>query len=96
MDNQQDTTKTGNTIAETQPTASTSSYHDRKNELHSKIMKVTMTIKEEHPELSKFLDEMPETIPNEKDPEIVLMDLKKYFDSLSDILAKYKVEHSAK
>ncbi len=68
-------------------------YQERKNELHAKIMKVTMTIREQHPELTKYLDEMQDTIPDERNPEVVLMDLKKYHDSLCDILAKYEVEH---
>lgn len=34
-----------------------------------------MTIKNEFPELSKYLEEMPETIPNHSKPEITLLNL---------------------
>lgn len=34
-----------------------------------------MTIKDQHPELSKYIEEMPVTIPNEKHPEITLKSL---------------------
>ena len=72
---------------------SSNNYQERKKDLHSKVMDITMTIGEQYPELSKYLEEMQETIPNEKDPEMALMDLKKYYDSLVDILNKYKAEH---
>ena len=68
-------------------------YQERKKELHSKILQITMTIKDMHPELSQYLEEMNETIPDEKDPELVLMDLKSYYDSLVAMLNKYKEEH---
>ncbi len=95
MDNQLNVDGTGNLAPAPQNEQQTqaTSYQDRKNELHAKIMKVTMAIREQHPELTKYLDEMQDTIPDERDPELVLMDLKKYHDSLCDILAKYKVEH---
>ena len=34
-------------------------------ELNADILKVTMTIKDEYPELSKYISEMPVTVPNE-------------------------------
>jgi hypothetical protein len=43
---------------------------DAENELNEKILKITMRIKEQYPELSKYLNEMPITIPDEKDPEV--------------------------
>lgn len=63
-------------------------------DLNSKILKITMTIKDQYPELSKYLEEMPVTIPGEKNPEITLKDLKTYFDSLNSMLKKYILEHS--
>ena len=68
-------------------------YMERRRELHAKVMEITMTIHSQYPELSDFLEEMPETIPAEKDPEMALMDLKKYYESLVALLDKYKVEH---
>lgn len=62
-------------------------------DLNSKILKVTMIIKEQYPELVGFLEEMPETIPDEKDPEITLKNLNAYYESLNSMLSKYKLEH---
>ncbi len=62
-------------------------------ELNSKIMEITMIIKEKYPELLEFLNEMPETIPVEKNPEISLKNLNTYYKSLSSVLTKYKLEH---
>jgi len=62
-------------------------------ELNAKILEVTMKIKDHYPELSKYLDEIPITIPSEKDPEITLNHLKEYYESLSSILNKYKLEY---
>jgi hypothetical protein len=65
-------------------------------DLNSKILKITMTIKDQHPELSKYLDEMPVTIPDEKHPDITLKNLKEYYDSLNSMLNKYILEHPNK
>ena len=68
--------------------------HERlEKELNAKILEVTMKIKDHYPELSKYLDEIPITIPSEKDPEITLNHLKGYYESLSSILNKYKLEY---
>jgi hypothetical protein len=63
-------------------------------ELNEKILSVTMTIKEHYPELSKYLEEMTNTIPDEKDPEINRKNLKNYYDSLTSMLNKYILEHA--
>ncbi|HAQ21414.1 MAG TPA: alpha/beta hydrolase [Prolixibacteraceae bacterium] len=62
-------------------------------DLNSKILKITMTIKDDYPELSKYLDEMPVTIPSEKDPEVTLKLLNEYYESLQALLNKYKIEY---
>lgn len=62
-------------------------------DLNSKILKVTMTIKDQFPELSKYLEEMTVTIPDKKDPEITLKNLNAYYESLNSMLSKYKLEH---
>lgn len=67
---------------------------ETEKELNEKILRVTMTIRNEHSELSKFLDEMPVTIPDEKNPEITLKNLRTYYDSLNALLNKYLLEHS--
>jgi len=63
------------------------------NDLNAKILKITMKIKDHYPELSKYLEEMPVTVPSENDPEITLNHLKTYYESLNALLNKYKVEH---
>lgn len=68
---------------------------EAEKELNAKILKVTMTIKEQHPELSKYIEEMPVTIPDEKHPEITLKILQAYYDSLNSIVDKYTAEHAS-
>jgi len=71
----------------------TYSNEDAEADLNAKILKITMTIMNQYPELSKYLEEMPATIPNEKNPDITLDNLKTYYQSLSLMLNKYKAEH---
>ncbi len=58
-------------------------------EFNENILKITMRIKDQYPELSKYLEEMPVTIPDEKHPDITLKNLKAYYDSLCSLLNKY-------
>jgi len=71
-------------------------YKDKEKNLNSKILEITMTIMDQYPELSKYLEEMPVTIPDEKDPEITVKKLESYYDSLNSLLNKYISEHSTK
>jgi hypothetical protein len=64
-------------------------------ELNKNILKITMTIRNEFPELMKFLNEMPVTIPKEVSPEINNKILQEYFDSLQTLLRKYATNHSS-
>jgi hypothetical protein len=59
------------------------------NEIEEAILKITMKIKTEYPELSKYLEEMPITIPDIKNPEINIKILQDYYNSLNSILKKY-------
>jgi len=68
-------------------------FEQIEKDLNSKILKITMKIKDHYPELSKYLEEMPVTIPSENDPEITLNNLKTYYDSLNSLLNKYKVDY---
>ncbi len=61
--------------------------------LNSEILRITMTIQEKYPELSKYLGEMPVTIPDTKSPEINSDDLRAYYDSLNSLLKSYIHEH---
>ena len=54
-----------------------------------KIMDITIEIQEKYPELIKYLNEMPITNPDEKDPEINEKNLVDYFESLS-VMTKEK------
>lgn len=80
-------------VYEVQQLNKNESFDKREKDLNSKIMEITMVIKEQYPELLEFLNEMPVTIPAEKNPEITLKALKTYYESLISVLAKYKLEH---
>jgi hypothetical protein len=62
-------------------------------ELNDDILKITMTIKESFPELTKYIEEMPITIPNNSNPQINLKSLKDYYDSLENLMKKYAKNH---
>ncbi|MDO9038919.1 MAG: hypothetical protein Q7U59_11295 [Lutibacter sp.] len=81
-------------VFEGQESAKKMSYDDIEKNLNSKIMEITMIIKDKFPELLKYLDEMPMTLPTEKNPEITIKNLNAYYDSLNALLTKYKLEHS--
>lgn len=68
-------------------------YDKEMKEVNSKIMKLTMTIMNHYPELNKYLEEMPVTIPNENDPEMTLHHIKAYYESLNLLVNKYQLEH---
>ncbi len=63
--------------------------------LTENIIRITMTIRKEFPELMKFLNEMPETIPDQKSPEINDKILEEYFNSLKELLVNYAPNHSS-
>lgn len=62
-------------------------------ELNDDILKITMTIQQKYPELSKYLVEMPVTIPNEGNPEINCKNLQDYLNSLNRLLDTYIPNH---
>ena len=62
-------------------------------ELNEEIMKTTLLIQEKHPELSKYIIEMPVTNPEKEHPEISIKQLSNYLDSLNNILKKYAPTH---
>lgn len=57
--------------------------------INNKILKITMEIKEKFPELSKFILEMPETIPIVDNPIINHKALQEYYNSLKILLNNY-------
>ncbi|HCQ13235.1 hypothetical protein [Flavobacterium sp.] len=66
---------------------------ETEEEINAKIMKVTMVIQENYPELSKYLNEMPITIPIDSNPEINVKNLQKYYDTLVALFRNYVAEH---
>ena len=64
-------------------------------ELNNKILSISMVIRDEYPELMKFLNEMPITIPDEKKPEINTKVLEDYLNSLQEMLKKYAPNHKS-
>lgn len=64
-------------------------------ELDAAILKITLKIKEQYPELSKYISEMPVTIPNMENPKMDIKALQDYHDSLDVLLKDYiKNQHS--
>lgn len=62
-------------------------------EIEDAILKITMKIQNQYPELSKYLAEMPVTIPDVKTPEINIKNLQEYYNSLLALLNKYTPNH---
>ena len=52
------------------------------HEWNDKIMQAIDSIRKDHPELIKYLDEMPVSIPDETDPHITIGILKEFYESL--------------
>jgi hypothetical protein len=59
--------------------------------LQQSIIKITTTIKQEYPELSKFIVEMP--MNNSENEEVNFKSLEDYYNSLKNILNKYAKTH---
>ena len=62
--------------------------------LNDAILKITMTIQETYPELSKYIAEMPVSSSDTSDTEINIKNLQDYHDSLDTLLKKYSKDHS--
>ena len=63
-------------------------------ELNEAILKITSKINNEYPELSKYLLEIPITIPEVNSPEINIKILTDYYETLENILKKYIPNHN--
>ena len=48
---------------------------ETEEEINAKILKITMVIQENYPELSKYLNEMPVTIPIDSNPKMNVKNL---------------------
>ena len=58
---------------------------ETEHEWNEKIMLMIKNIQQHHPELLKFLDEIPMTIPKENNPQINVKILKEYYESLEKL-----------
>ena len=58
-------------------------------ELNRDILKITLVIQENYPELSKYIAEMPVTIPDCSHPDINLKNLDEYYQSLFELVKNY-------
>lgn len=68
---------------------------ETEKELNDAIQKMTLKIRNEFPELLKYLVEMPVTIPDSNNPGINIKILKDYYESLGSILKQYAPNHTA-
>jgi len=62
------------------------------DQLNKEILQITSIIRERHPELLKYLNEMPITLPDEQRPEVSESTLLEYRDSLRSLLKRYEEE----
>lgn len=58
-------------------------------EWNDAIILKTSEIQDNYPELSKFISEMPITIPDDNDPHITIKILSDYYYSLDSLVKKY-------
>ena len=69
---------------------------ENEKELNARILSLTELIQEKYPEILKFLDEMPLTIPDQRRPKINVHTLKNYYDSIHNLLKKHITETANK
>jgi len=62
-------------------------------EIYNEILKLRTEIQEKHPELLKYLEEMPDTLPVKGESKLDVEELKNYFDSLKELVRSYKNKH---
>jgi gas vesicle protein len=74
-------------------TEKASQFLEIEKALNSKIMKITLKIQDECPELVKYMDEMPTSAFQATTTEISLRNLKAYANSLENMHKKYIAEH---
>lgn len=61
--------------------------------LSTEIAHLTREIEEHHPELLKYLEELPNSVPSKAEKQEDLELLREYRDSLKAILATYTDKH---
>jgi hypothetical protein len=60
------------------------------------IANITLKIHNEFPELSKYIDEMPDSFTRDDNDEIATKNFKEYYNSLEELISEYKRTHDAK
>ncbi|MDP2176375.1 MAG: alpha/beta fold hydrolase [Bacteroidota bacterium] len=70
-----------------------STNHTNSTMINQKILELTNEIRDKYPELLKYLNEMPISIPNKENPEVHTDQLKAYYNQLLEILNQYKETH---
>ncbi len=63
------------------------------DQINADILRITLMIQANYPELSGYLSEMPVTIPNVKSPQINTQLLTDYYNSLRVLVEKYAQSH---
>lgn len=66
------------------------------NKIMTEITQLTANIESNYPELYRFLDENPITIPSEIDPKVDLAAYQDYLESLKQLLKRHIEEHRIK
>ena len=66
---------------------------ETQDQLNQKILEILSKIQNEHPELTKYLKEMPVTYAETASDEIKLSHLKRYYNSLNELLESYAEQH---
>ena len=66
---------------------------ESQKDLNENIRLTTLKIQEEHPELIKYINEMPRNFLFKTEKEVNNKALKGYLDSLNKILDTYSKEH---
>jgi hypothetical protein len=65
-------------------------------ELEKDIMGILKKIRNDFPELTKFIDEMPLSNKGDSKPDIATIELEAYFNSLNNLYNEYSSTHSIK
>jgi len=63
-------------------------------ELNEMILALTNKIRERDPELLKYMDEMPLTVPYQENPDITVKTLTSYYNSLVVLFEEYENNHA--
>ena len=64
-------------------------------EINQRILLKTLDIETNYPELSKYIEEMPVTMPDLENPQVTLQNLKEYYHSLNTLATNYALTHTA-